>query len=67
MDMKLNQSGQEISIPVVTQFWWNSNSDKKITFKFTFLVLSSLYVIVPFCHVDGGVELCKLYILIVVS
>ena len=67
MYMKLNQSGQDMSLPVVTQFWWNPKGDKKVTFKFTFLVLSSLNVIVPFCHEDGGGELCKLYILIVVS
>ena len=40
---------------------------KKVTFKFTFLVLSALIVNVPFCHEDGGGELWKLDILIVVS
>ena len=40
---------------------------KKITFKFTFLVVSSLIVNVPFRHENGAGELCKLEILIVVS
>ena len=67
MDMKLNQSGQDMSLPVVIQFQGNPRSNKKVTFKFTFLVLSSLIVNVPFCHEDGVGELCKLDILIVVS
>ena len=67
MDMKLNQSGQDMSLPVVIQFGRNPGSNKKVTFKFTFLVILSLIVNVPFCHEDGGGELCKLDILIVVS
>ena len=67
MDMKLNQSGQDMSLPVVIQFQGNPGSNKKVTFKFTFLVLLSLIVNVPFCHEDGGGELCKLDILVVVS
>ena len=39
-DMKLNQSGQDMSLLIVN---------------------------VPFCHEDGGGELCKLDILVVVS
>ena len=67
MDMKLNQSGQDMSLPVVIQFRGNPGSNKKVTLKFTFLVLLSLIVNVPFCPEDGGGELCKLDILIVVS
>ena len=67
MDMKLNQSGQDMSLPVVIQFIENTHSNKKITFKFTFLVLPSIIVSVPFCHDDGGGELCKLDIIVVVS
>ena len=67
MDMKLNRSGQDMSLPVVIQFRGNPGSNKKVTFKFTSLGLLSLIVNVPFCHEDGGGELCKLDILIVVS
>ena len=67
MDMKLNQSGQDMSLPIVIQLRGNPGDNKKVTFKFTSLVLSSLIVNVPFCHEDGGGELCKLDILIVVS
>ena len=67
MDMKLNQSGQDMSLPVLIQFRGNTGSNKKVSFKFTSLVLSSLIVNVPFCHEDGGGELCKLNIIIVVS
>ena len=66
-DMKSNQSGQDMSLPVVIQFGGNPASNKKITFNFTFLVLSSLIVNVPFCQEDGSGELCKLEILVVVS
>ena len=65
--MKLNQSGQDMSLPIVTQFGGNPGSNKKVTFNFTFLVLLSLIVNVLFCHEDGGGELCQLDILIVVS
>ena len=65
MDMKLNQSGQDL--PVVIQFQGNPGCNKKVNFKFTFLVLLSLIVNVPFCHEDGGGELCILDLLIVVS
>ena len=67
MDMKLNQSGQDMSLPIVIQFQGNPGSNKKVTFKFISLVLSSLIVNVIFCHEDGGGELCNLDILIVVS
>ena len=67
MDMQLNQSGQDMSLTVVIQFGGNSGSNKKVTFKFTFLVLLSLIVNVPFCHEDDDEELCSLNILIVVS
>ena len=67
MDMKLNQSGQDMSLPIGIQFGRYSGSNKKVTFKFTSLVLSPLIVNVLFCHEDGGGELCKLDILIVVS
>ena len=40
---------------------------KKFSFNFTFLVLLSLIVNVPFCHGDGGGELCKLDIQVVLS
>ena len=66
-DMKLNQSGQDMSLPVVIRFGGNPGCNKNVTFNFTFLVLSSLIVNVPFCHEDGSGELCKLDILIVVS
>ena len=65
--MKLNQSGQNMSLPVVIQFGGNPGSNKKVYVKFTFLVLLSLIVNVPFCHEDGVEELCKWDILIVVS
>ena len=65
--MKLNQSGQDMSLPIVIEVWRNPGSNKKVTFKLTSLVLSSLIVNIPFCHEDGGGELCKLDILIVVS
>ena len=67
MDMKLNQSGQDMSLPIVIQFQGNPGSNKKVTFKFISLVLSSLIVNVIFCHEDGSGELCNLDILIVVS
>ena len=67
MDMKLNQSGWDMSLPIVIQFKGNPGSNKKVTFKFISLVLSSLIVNVLFCHEDGGGELCKLDILVVVS
>ena len=66
-DLKLNQSGQDMSLPVVIQFGRNPGCNKKVTFNFTVLVFSSLIVNVPFCHEDGGGELCKLDILVVVS
>ena len=66
-DMKLNQSGQDMSLLVVIQFGGNTGCNKKVTFNFTFLVPSSLIVNVPFCHEDGGGELCKLDILVVLS
>ena len=31
-DMKLNQSGQDMSLLVVIQFWGNSGSNKQVTF-----------------------------------
>ena len=67
MGMKLNHSGQVMSLPVVILFGRSSGSNKKVNFKLTFLVLSSLIVNDPFCHEDGGGELWKLDILIVVS
>ena len=67
MDLKLNQSKQDKSLPVVIQFRGNPGYNKKFTFKFTFLVLSSVIVNVPFCHEGGGGERCKLDKLIVVS
>ena len=54
MSMKLNQIGQDMSIIIVIQFGGNQSSNKKVTFKFTFLVLLSLIGNVPFCHEDGG-------------
>ena len=65
--MKLNQSGEDMSLPAVIQFGGNSGCNKKVIFNFTFLVLFSIIVNVPFCHDDGGGELCKLDILVVVS
>ena len=65
--MKLNQSGQDMSLPVVIQFGGNPGCNKKFTFNFTFLVLLSLIINVPFCMEDGGGDLCKLDILVVVS
>ena len=66
-DMKLNQNGQDMSLPVVIQFGGIPGCNKKVTFNFTFLGLLSLIVNVPFCHEDGCGELCKLDILVVVS
>ena len=66
-DMKLNQSWQNMSVPVVIQFGRYQGCNKKVSFNFIYLVLSSLIVNAPFCHEDGGGELCKLDILIVVS
>ena len=66
-DMKLNQSGQDMSLPIVIQFGGNPGCNKKVPFNFTFLGLSSLIVNVPFCHEDGCWEFCKLDILVVVS
>ena len=65
--MKLNQSGQDMSLPVVIQFGRNLGTNKKVTFKLTFLLILSLMVNVPFCHEDDGGELCKLDIIIIVS
>ena len=56
-----------MSLTVMIQFQGNPYSNKKVTFKFTVLVLLSLIVDVPFCHEDEGGEFCKLAILIVVS
>ena len=56
-----------MSLEVVIQIGGNPGSNKKVTFNFTFLVLSSLIVNVPFCHEDSVGERCKLDILIVVS
>ena len=67
MDMKLNESRQDMSLPVVIQFGGNPGCSKKVTFNFTFLVLLSPSVTVPFCHEDEVRELCKLDILVVVS
>ena len=49
-----------MSRPIVIQFGENQGCNKKITFNFTFLLLLSLTVNVPFCREDGGGELCKL-------
>ena len=65
--MKLNQSGQDMSLPIVIQFQGNPTGNKKVAFKFMSLVLMSLIVNVPFCHEDGGGVPCKLDILVVVS
>ena len=66
-NIKLNKSRQDMSLPIVIQFGGNPGCNKKVTFNFTFFVLSSLIVNVIFCHEVGGRELCKLYILVVVS
>ena len=55
-----------MSLLVVIQFRRNPGSNKKVSFKFIFLVVLSLIVNVPFSHEDGAGELCKLEILIVV-
>ena len=49
------------------QFGGPPGCNKKVTFNFTFLGLSSLIINVPFCHEDGCGELCKLDIQVVVS
>ena len=67
MDIKLNQSRQDMSLPTVIQFGGNQGSNKKFTFNFTFLVLSPLIVNILFCHEDDGGKLFKLNILIKVS
>ena len=61
MDLKFNQNGQLMSLPVVIQFGGIPGS-KKNTFNFIFLVLLSLILNVVFCHEDGGGELCNLNI-----
>ena len=66
MDIKLNQSGQDMSLPVVIQFEIQIVK-KKVTFNITFLSLLSLIVNVIFCHKDGGGDVCKFDILVVVS
>ena len=53
-------------LPIVIQSQRNPGSNKKVTFKFISLVLSSLIVNVFFSHEDGGGELCNLDMLIVV-
>ena len=65
--MKLNQSGWDMSLPIVIQFGGKPGCNKKVTFNFIFLGLLSLIVNVHFCHEDGCWELCKLDILVVVS
>ena len=47
-DMKLNQSGHDMSLPVVIQFEGNPDCNQKVTFNFTFFLLSSQIVNVPF-------------------
>ena len=66
-DMKLNQSGKDMSRPVVIKFGKNPGCNNKVTFYFTFLVLLSLIVDVPLCHEAGSGELFKLDILVAVS
>ena len=56
-----------MSLPVVIQFERNAGCNKKVTFNFIFLGLSSLIVNVPFGHEDSCGELCKLDIMVVVS
>ena len=48
MNMKLNQSGQDMSLPVVIKSGRNPGSNKKVTFKLPFWVISSLIGNVPF-------------------
>ena len=55
-----------MTLSVVIHFGKNPGSNKKVTFKFIFFLTLSLIVNVHFCHEDGGGELCKLDILIVV-
>ena len=66
-DMKLNQSWQDMSLPVVIQFGGNPGCNKKVTLNFSFFGFLSLIVNVPFCHEDGSGDLCKFDILVVVS
>ena len=66
-EMKLNQSGQDMSLPIVIQFGGNPGCNRKVTLFFYLLELSSLMINVLFCHEDGGGKLCKLKILVVVS
>ena len=58
---------QNMSVHVVIRFGRSPGSNQKVTFKFTFLNIFSLFVNILFCHEDGGVELCKLDIIIVAS
>ena len=58
-------SGAKSSPEFLLEFKGNPGSNKKVTFNFIFLVLSSLIVNVLFCHEDVGVDLCKWDILIV--
>ena len=67
MNVKLIQSGQDMSLTVVIEFGGNPGSNKKILQINLFWYFWSLIVNVPLCHEDGGEELCKLNILIVVS
>ena len=66
-DMKLNQSEQDISLRVVIHIGGNPGCNKKVTFNFMFLLLSSLIVNFLFCHEDSSGELCKLDILVAAS
>ena len=48
-----------MSLQFVIQFGGNPSNKKIFTFKFTFLVLPSLIINVPFCHEDSDRERCK--------
>ena len=52
-----------MSLEFVIPFGGNQGENKKVTFKFTYLLLLSLIVNIPFCHEDR----CKLNTLNVVS
>ena len=56
-----------MSLPVVIQFEGNPGCNKKSYFQFHLFGTFATNCKCPFFHEDGGGELCKLDILVVVS
>ena len=66
-DIKLNQSWQDMSLPVVIQFGGNPGFNKTSYFQFNLFGTFVTNCKCPFCHEDSSGELCKMDILVVVS